>query len=207
VCHVPHTETGRCATRLYERTNIVRPLGHYLRTPRPSVRVERGIAEGRQAHVSRDARGVGRTKPLPHAAPMPRASTAFTPNTTHGGQPRSRGAPVATTIASSVRCRRSISRSSSAICCSEMAGKRGRSGRIGVTSAIGVQNKLLDLGIFGPTHSREFGPFGILGPTYFLVGSYKETPSRPGHQGVGSAPPEPRRAARRAVIIARERAR
>jgi len=137
---------------------------------------------------------------------MPRASTAFTPNTTHGGQPRSRGAPVATTIASSVRCRRSISRSSSAICCSEMAGKRGRSGRIGVTSAIGVQNKLLDLGIFGPTHSREFGPFGILGPTYFLVGSYKETPSRPGHQGVGSAPPEPRRAARRAVIIARERA-
>src|SRR5262249_38246819 len=51
-----------------------------------------------------------------------------------------------------------------------MAGKRGRSGRIGVTSAIGVQNKLLDLGIFGPTHSREFGPFGILGPTYFLVG-------------------------------------
>ena len=35
----------------------------------------------------------------------------------------------------------------------------------------------------------------------------QETPSRPGHQGVGSAPPEPRRATRRAVIIARELAR
>ena len=29
---------------------------------------------------------------------------ALTPSTTHGGHPRSRGAPVATTMASSVRC-------------------------------------------------------------------------------------------------------
>jgi hypothetical protein len=41
-----------------------------------------------------------------HAARTPGASVAFTPSTTHGGHPRSRGAPVATTMASSVRCSR-----------------------------------------------------------------------------------------------------
>jgi hypothetical protein len=41
-----------------------------------------------------------------HAARTPGASVAFTPSTTHGGHPRSRGARVATTMASSVRCSR-----------------------------------------------------------------------------------------------------
>ena len=39
----------------------------------------------------------------------PPAWTALTPSTPHGGHPRSRAAPVATTMASSVRCSRSIS--------------------------------------------------------------------------------------------------
>jgi hypothetical protein len=38
-----------------------------------------------------------------------RAYAAFTPSTTQGRHPRSRGAPVETTMASSVRCSRSIS--------------------------------------------------------------------------------------------------
>ena len=53
--------------------------------------------------------------PRHHAARTPRISRALTPSTTHGGHPRSRGAPVATTMASSVRCSRSISCSSSAM--------------------------------------------------------------------------------------------
>ena len=40
---------------------------------------------------------------------------ALPPSTTHAGHPRSRGAPVATTTASSARCRLSISCSSSAM--------------------------------------------------------------------------------------------
>jgi hypothetical protein len=48
-----------------------------------------------------------------HAARTPGASMALTPSTTHGGHPGWRGAPVATTMASSVRCSRSISCSSS----------------------------------------------------------------------------------------------
>jgi len=39
-----------------------------------------------------------------HAARALDASTAVTPSTTHGGDPGWRGAPVATTMASSVRC-------------------------------------------------------------------------------------------------------
>ena len=81
---------------------------------RPRVWVEPSILERGQPHVLGDARYVGRAKPLAHAARMPRASTAFTPSTTHGGQPRSRGAPVATTMASSARCSRSIDRRSEA---------------------------------------------------------------------------------------------
>ena len=45
---VPRTETGRCATRLCAAHEQVRRLG---RRRRPYVRVERGIAEGRQAQV------------------------------------------------------------------------------------------------------------------------------------------------------------
>jgi hypothetical protein len=140
---VPHTETGWCTTRLcaaHEHGSAARSLSS---DRRPCVRVERGILEHGQAHVGRDAWAVGRAKPLPHAARMPRASTAFTPSTTHGGQPRSRGAPVATTMASSVRCSASISCSSLAIWCSRWARGHGvfaiRSPTEGVTGGPPLQ--------------------------------------------------------------------
>src|SRR5262249_35595643 len=51
--------------------------------------------------------------------------TRLTPSTTHGGHPASPGAPVATTMATSVRCSRSISSSSLAIRCSRWARGHG----------------------------------------------------------------------------------
>jgi hypothetical protein len=64
-------------------------------------------AWSRHRHITRPGR---RVPPFP-----------LTPSTTHGRHPASRGAPVATTMASSVRCALSISCSSWAIRCSRWA--------------------------------------------------------------------------------------
>ena len=60
-----------------------------------------------------------------HAARTPDTSTALTPSTTHGGHPRSRGAPVATTMASSVRCSRGASTFRSRSCGARPGGREG----------------------------------------------------------------------------------
>jgi hypothetical protein len=90
--------------RLYSAHEQVPSAGGLSSGRRPSVRIDPGILERREAQV-RCHRDITRRRP-------PGASMALTPSTTHGGHPVSRGAPVATTMASSVRCSRSISSSS-----------------------------------------------------------------------------------------------
>jgi hypothetical protein len=85
---------------------------------RPRVRVERsGQPGGYAPHLRwsggarnpvRDPDAHRAMVPLCHAARMPCASTAFTPNMAQGKQPRSGGAAVMTTMASSTRINRSI---------------------------------------------------------------------------------------------------